>query len=311
MDFDGVRTFIAVADTGQFQEAASRLSLTQQAVSKRIAALEASLGARLFVRTPRGVQLTIDGQVFLPHARRLLETAERAADSVRPGRRRLRVDVVKPNLGSARILRDFHSAHPEIEIDIVTHLFDAKTALAAVRAGTIDATFRAITRPAQQLTDGVVATRVLDDAVELLTSHTHRLATATSLTPAELAKHKVWMPFIVPGTEWAAYYDELAARFGLTIDTLGPDFGIDALLEVIAGSSSLATLVGEHIRLVWPAEYNLRRIPIRNPMLVYPHSLVWRSDNAHPALTKLRAYLDARKDRYRHPKAWSPPWTNR
>ncbi|MFP2957106.1 LysR family transcriptional regulator [Myxococcus sp. 1LA] len=311
MDFDGVRTFIAVADAGRFQEAASRLSLTQQAVSKRIAALESSLGVRLFVRTPRGIQLTLDGQVFLPHARGLLEAAERAADSVRPGRRRLRVDVVRPNLGSARILRDFHSAHPEIEIDVVTHLFDAKSAVAAVREGAIDATFRAIPRPSRHLTEGVVATRVLDDPVELLTSQRHTLASAASVIPGELARHKVWMPFIVPGTEWAAYYDELATRFGLTIDTLGPDFGIDALLEVLADSPKLATLVGEHIRLVWPSEYNLRRIPIRNPMLVYPHSLVWRSDNAHPALTKLRAYLDARQGIYRHPKAWSPPWAKR
>jgi hypothetical protein len=34
------------------------------------------------------------------------------------------------------------------------------------------------------------------------------------------------MPGIVTGTEWAAYYDELAAAFGLTIDPIGPNFGI-------------------------------------------------------------------------------------
>jgi DNA-binding transcriptional LysR family regulator len=39
MDTDAVRTFVAVADTGQFQHAADDLSITQQAVSKRVAAL--------------------------------------------------------------------------------------------------------------------------------------------------------------------------------------------------------------------------------------------------------------------------------
>jgi DNA-binding transcriptional LysR family regulator len=40
VDLDAVRTFVAAAGTGQFQEAATDLSITQQAVSKRIATLE-------------------------------------------------------------------------------------------------------------------------------------------------------------------------------------------------------------------------------------------------------------------------------
>jgi len=44
------------------------------------------------------------------------------------------------------------------------------------------------------------------------------------------------MPGIVTGTEWAAYYGELAAAFGLTIDVTDPDFGAEPLLEVIAGA---------------------------------------------------------------------------
>ncbi|MER6982845.1 LysR family transcriptional regulator, partial [Streptomyces carpinensis] len=92
MDLEAVRTFVAVAEAGQFQKAAADLSITQQAVSKRIATLERMLGVRLFTRAARGAELTIDGQAFLPHARELLRVAERAGASVRPGRRPLRVD---------------------------------------------------------------------------------------------------------------------------------------------------------------------------------------------------------------------------
>ena len=112
MDLDAVRTFVAVAEAGQFSEAAADLSITQQAVSKRVAALEKALGVRLFARTARGAELTIDGQAFLPHARDLLGAAERAAASVRPGRRALRVDVIDSRLAPAGLLRDFHRAHP-------------------------------------------------------------------------------------------------------------------------------------------------------------------------------------------------------
>ncbi|MER5578911.1 LysR family transcriptional regulator, partial [Streptomyces massasporeus] len=94
MDLKAVRAFVAIADSGQFQKAAVDLALTQQAVSKRIAALEKDLGVRLLVRTPRGAELTIDGQALLPHARVLLRAEDRATAAVRPGDRALRVDVV-------------------------------------------------------------------------------------------------------------------------------------------------------------------------------------------------------------------------
>ena len=131
MDLKAVRTFVAVADAGQFQKAAVDLSLTQQAVSKRVAALERELGVRLLTRTPRGAELTIDGQAFLPHARELLRVAERAAASVRPDRRPLRVDVIALRGAASGLMRGFHRTHPEIDLDVMT-LLDIETAVARI-----------------------------------------------------------------------------------------------------------------------------------------------------------------------------------
>ncbi|MDH6553288.1 DNA-binding transcriptional LysR family regulator [Streptomyces sp. SAI-208] len=307
MDLDAVRTFVAVADTGLFQEAADRLAVTQQAASKRVAALEKDLGARLFTRTPRGARLTIDGQAFLPHARELLRAAERAAASVRPGSRALRVDVIGRRLAPAELLRAFHRTHPGIELDVVT-LFDADTALDAVRSGSIDATFRAVPHPAGQPADGIESLRVYDEPVQLLTGPGHALAGARSVTPSRLAGHRIWMPGLVSGTEWGTYYDDLAAAFGLTIEVTGPDFGTDPLLDTIAGSPALATLVGELTRLVWPSDQDLRRIPVHGPAPVYPHSLLWRADNPHPALAALRAHLHTTRPEPPGAGTWAPSW---
>ena len=171
--------------------------------------------------------------------------------------------------------------HPETELDVVT-LLDAETAIAAVRSGTVDVTFRAVTVPGRHLPDGVKAARVLDEPLQLLTGPAHELASARVITPAQLAGHRIWIPGIVPGTEWAAYYDELAAAFGLTIDAVGPNFGTESLLDVNADSGELASLVGEQTRLLWPADYGLRRIAVHDPTPVYPHSLIWRSDKPTP-----------------------------
>ncbi|MER7757627.1 LysR family transcriptional regulator [Kitasatospora sp. NPDC097643] len=309
MDLDAVRTFVTAADAGRFQDAADDLSITQQAVSKRIAALERILGVQLFTRTARGAKLTIDGQAFLPHARALLRAEERAMASVQPGSRALRVDVLGRRGGPAGLLREFHRTHPEVELDVVT-LFDIDAAVAAIRSGTIDASFRAVSMPGWRLPEDVEAARVFDEPLQLLTGPAHELAAARTVTLAELVGHRIWIPGAAPGTEWAAYYDDLTAAFGLTIETTGPDFGVEPLLDTIADSRSLATFVSEQSRLVWPADQGLRRIDVRDPTPVYPHSLLWRRDNLHPALAAFRDHLRSRQAEAEHPTTgtWAPAW---
>ncbi|WP_432584523.1 LysR family transcriptional regulator [Streptomyces sp. HD1123-B1] len=307
MDLEAVRTFVAVAETGQFQKAAADLSITQQAVSKRIAALERTLGVRLFTRAPRGAELTIDGQAFLPHARELLRVAERAGASVRPGRRPLRVDVIASRVAPSALMRGFHQAHPEIDLDVVM-LFDVETAVAAIHSGAIDASFRAVAMPGHPLPGDIESVRVLDEPHQLLTGPAHALAGARSVTVAQLTGHRIWMPGIAPGTEWAAYYDDLVAEFGLTIEATGPNFGSDALLDTIADTPALATFTTARTRLVWPAGHGLRRIPVTDPTPIYPHSLLWHRDNPHPALAALRAHLAPTTAGQDAAGTWAPGW---
>jgi hypothetical protein len=213
-------------------------------------------------------------------------------------------------------LSGFRRAHPGVALDVVT-LFDADAAMNAVRSGTIDASFRAVTMPGRQLPDDIAAARAFDEPLQLLTGPAHEFAAARAVAPGRLAGHRIWMPGIVPGTEWAAFYDDLAAAFGLTIEITGPDFGTEPLLDTIAGSRSLATFVGEQTRLVWPADHGLRRIAVRDPTPVYPHSLVWHRDNPHPTLAALRDHLRSGRAGLSgrpHSSAagtWTPAWAQR
>lgn len=309
MDLEAVRTFVAAAALGQFQGAADDLEVTQQAVSKRIAALEKELGVRLFTRTARGVQLTIDGQAFLPHARALLQAAERAAAAVRPGGRPLRVDVPGRRSGPARLLRAFRQARPGTELDVVT-LADANAAIAAIDAGTIDASLRALSVPPRRLPAGIAHMRALDEPHQLVTGPRHALAAEEAVSPAQLAGHRIWMPSLPAGSEWADYFDALAAAFGLRIERTHPDFGTDPLWDVIADSADVATFVGEQMPLAWPEGHDLRRIPIRDPALPYPHALIWHATNPHPALAALREHVTASRPAVPDP-SWLPPWSFR
>jgi DNA-binding transcriptional LysR family regulator len=74
MDLDNVRVFLAVARGGQFVAAARRLRTDHATVSRRIAALEAGLSARLFDRRTTAAKLIADGERF-PSAAEQMETA--------------------------------------------------------------------------------------------------------------------------------------------------------------------------------------------------------------------------------------------
>lgn len=79
MEFYRLRSFVAVAEELHVGRAADRLHLAQPTLSRQIAALEGDLGVPLFSREHRRLRLTSAGQVFLEHARDLLQRVDDAA----------------------------------------------------------------------------------------------------------------------------------------------------------------------------------------------------------------------------------------
>ncbi|WP_141578895.1 LysR family transcriptional regulator [Actinomadura sp. WMMA1423] len=306
MDTEALRSFVRAAELGQLQHAADELGVTQQAVSKRIAALERDLEVRLFTRTARGVELTLDGQALLPHARSVVAGVERAVSAVRPGSRAPRVDVLGFRSAQAVVLHEYWRSRPGTDLDVVTlRVDDPRAVVAAIEAGEIDASFRTVTDPAA-LPPGVRMIRAFDSPLELLVGPAHPLASARVLTPRRLRKHRIWVPGIAPRSEWGEFYDQLATGFDLRVDAAGPHFGDEVLLDVLADSADVATLVGSRDRYIWPASYDLRRIPIADPTLVYPVSLILPKANPHPGLRGIIAHLES-LPRPSEP-VWLPSW---
>ena len=82
LPLEWVRAFEAAGRLGSFVAAAGELSITQAAISQRIGHLEAHLGARLFLRKPRGVTLTVEGEVWLPQITTHLRAIQQTADDL-------------------------------------------------------------------------------------------------------------------------------------------------------------------------------------------------------------------------------------
>lgn len=82
LNLDALKVFLAIAEHGNFSEAGRRLHLSQPAVSQIIQGLERQLGMQLFIRQGRTAQLTDSGQVLVPMARELLNSAQRVEQTM-------------------------------------------------------------------------------------------------------------------------------------------------------------------------------------------------------------------------------------
>ena len=83
MDLRHLRYFIAVAEEQNIGRAATRLHMSQPPLTRQIQQLEEELGVQLLLRTPRGVELTHAGEVFLAEARNVRALVEQAVEKTR------------------------------------------------------------------------------------------------------------------------------------------------------------------------------------------------------------------------------------
>jgi LysR family glycine cleavage system transcriptional activator len=117
---NALRAFECAARHGSLSLASAELNVTHAAVSRHIRDLEAWLGAKLFIRTGRGVELTIDGEALAKQLTPAFEQLIRALDYFTPpGRRReltISVEVPFATLWLVPRLGRFTSAHPDIDL---------------------------------------------------------------------------------------------------------------------------------------------------------------------------------------------------
>ncbi|WP_342706041.1 LysR substrate-binding domain-containing protein [Burkholderia arboris] len=118
---NALQIFDIVARNGSFTRAAEQLCLTQGAVSRQILALEGFYQFPLFKRTPKGLTLTVEGELLLPTVRESFARIEEV--SMRLSRRRTELALKVPTCTMQwmlpRIMR-FQAEHPELQVQITT-----------------------------------------------------------------------------------------------------------------------------------------------------------------------------------------------
>jgi DNA-binding transcriptional LysR family regulator len=185
-NWNGLRSFLAIARQGSLQGAARTLGVNHSTVFRRLNALEARLGVRLFDRSPRGYALTVAGE-------HMLASAERVEDEILGLERRLLGGDVRLS-GGLRVtttdtlvhgllgphLRAFQAAYPAIELELITGnaFFDLSKREADVAL-----------RPSRHPGDAMVGRRLAGIAVGLYGARDYLAVRGRPGSPAELAGH--------------------------------------------------------------------------------------------------------------------------
>jgi DNA-binding transcriptional LysR family regulator len=304
LDLRQVRAFVAVVDAGHFGRAAQSLSLTQQALSKRVARLEATLGP-LLERGARGVSLTPAGERFLPGARRMLEAADAAVADVREGPSPpVRVDIWGELHPPARLVRAAVHEDPDLALEISGRR-DLVRALAALERHEIDLAFGNVANLDAPPPDALSAELVTSDPLAVLVNARGPLAARDHLTPDDLARHGLWWPAAGVSAELGAFAAEFAGAIGATLTPSGTNLGLDTIVERVAADTEVIAPVAE----AWPIDGRdgVRVVPLR-PTPHYPWYAVWRPAGAPAALVRLLRAVRAAGTRPppQGPMVWLP-----
>lgn len=195
MDVPALQALVAVAETGSFSRASERLFITQPAISKRIAALEAELDVVLIDRLGRNTRLTEAGDNLLISARRILADIASSCESVRSlshqvgGRLRL---ATSHHIGIHRlppVLKAYTQACPDVDLDLM--FMDSEHACEMVSNGSIE--LAVVTLP-ENPADNLHTQLIWKDPLSIVCATDHPLCQSKNVSPKQLAAHPAVLP---------------------------------------------------------------------------------------------------------------------
>ena len=254
MELRQLEYFVAVAEECHFTRAARRMHVAQSGLSASIRALEVELGAPLFVRSTRQVELTQAGRALLVEARRVLGTIDAARDAVAAVQGLLRGTLAVGSIQCLHavhlpaVLARFHELHPGVELRL--RQAGSGELVDLVRAGRLDLAF-------------VTSGRAVEDLkVSTLSSEPLVLACAPELPFAERESVRLaeltGQPFVDFNRDWGTRddVDRALATAGVDrkvavevndvhslLDFVGFGLGVALVPASFAGKSTRARFV--------------------------------------------------------------------
>lgn len=191
MRLEQLQAFLAIAETGSFQQAARKCGVTQSTISRQIQALEADLGVQLFHRTTQA-KLTLAGERLLPRVRKICQewrnVTEEIADLVAGKQPELCIAAIHSLCAHylPPVLQKFCRNYPEVQLRVTA--LGSDRALKVLKDGLVDI---ALVMNNRFLTTGpeMVVEVLYDEPIEVLVAANHPLAKYEQIPWSELIRY--------------------------------------------------------------------------------------------------------------------------
>lgn len=195
LDINNIKAFVTVAELESFSQAAESLYITQSAVSKRVAAMEHALSARLFDRIGRRIIITETGKTILPKCRLILDTVNDTAKIIhnRSG------EITGPlSIGTSHhiglhhlppVLRQYVRLYPNVEMNI--QFLSSEQVCEMIISGDLE--LGIITLPLE-IPENITAHVLWHDQMQFVVNTQHKLSRQKSCNIEQFAKYNAILP---------------------------------------------------------------------------------------------------------------------
>lgn len=287
MEIRWLEAFVAVAEELHFGNAAARLRMAQSPLSQTIRKLERSLGAELFIRSTRSVELTSAGHALLPHAREVIEQLGIAARAVKVpegrvyGRLALGFTGVLNHLSLPPLTRALQKTYPEIELTLVGRVM-TRDAVNQLESGVLDLAFVGLPVDSTRINSRLLA----QEAFGVVLPEEHPLSGSATLDLSMLAEEQFITPPLKAGSALHESTIRACADAGF-YPKVAQEITDPYMTMMLVGAGIGVALMPEGIAAVVPpgAVY----VPLRGKPYYMNHGLAW---SVRPGSLAREAFLE-------------------
>tara|TARA_R110002110_G_scaffold415612_4_gene651946 strand:+ start:22094 stop:22993 length:900 start_codon:yes stop_codon:yes gene_type:complete len=238
IDLNDMAIFSRVVDHGGFSAAGRALGVPKSRISRRVAALEESLGVRLLERNTRTVKITEVGEIFYRHCKRIQDEAEHASVSVSQmlesprGLLRVGASVTTGQHLLSPLMAEFMGRYPDVQLEIV---------LANRRIDILEEGFDLLVRVGDLEDSTLISKHLGESRFCLYASPTYLAARGLPADPGDLADHDcLTMSDVASPANW-----RLTDRQSTRTVSIRPRLAINdfpSLCQIVAGGGGIASL---------------------------------------------------------------------